>query len=155
MGSFLQLVAVYSDLPYEKYVWKSVQMMENCQSCYACSLKCPTGAIPSDRFLLYAERCIVFHNEKKGNIPFPTWIDRSWHNCLVGCLLCQTICPMNKEVVQWTEGRAEFSEEETNQLLHEATRSQLSSVTIEKLSKLDLLEYLDHLPRNLGVFFQK
>ena len=152
MGSFLQLVAVYSDLPCRKDSWREVQMMKRCQNCHACLLKCPTGAIPPDRFLLRAERCIVFHNEKKGNIPFPAWMDPSWHNCLVGCLHCQKICPENKDFLQWVEGREEFSEKETALLLQGVALDQLSAATIRKLKKLDLIENLDSLPRNLGVF---
>jgi epoxyqueuosine reductase len=63
MGSFLQIVAVYSDMPCVKETWQKVQMMERCQDCCACRLQCPTNAISSDRFLLHAERCLVFHNE--------------------------------------------------------------------------------------------
>ncbi len=155
MGSFLQLVAVYSNLPCRKDNWQEVQMMERCQNCNACRLNCPTGAIPFDRFLLRAERCIVFHNEKKGSIPFPEWINPSWHNCLVGCLHCQTICPENKDFLQWIEGREEFSEEETNLLLQGVPLDQLPAETVRKLKKLDLIEYIDSLPRNLGVFFRK
>ncbi len=155
MGSFLQLVAVYSDLPCQKDSWQEIRMMKSCQSCNACRLKCPTEAISSDRFLLHAERCIVFHNEKKGNIPFPEWMDPSWHNCLVGCLHCQKICPENKDFLQWIEGREEFSEEETALLLQGVALDQLPTATARKLKKLDLIEYLDSLPRNLGVFFGK
>ena len=155
MGSFLQLVAVYSDLPCPKDSWREVRMMERCQNCHACQLKCPTGAIPSDRFLLRAERCIVFHNEKKGNIPFPTWMGPSWHNCLVGCLHCQKVCPENKDFLQWIEGREEFSEEETALLLQGVTLDHLPTATVRKLKKLGLITYIDSLPRNLGVFFRK
>jgi epoxyqueuosine reductase len=124
-------------------------------SCHACRLKCPTGAIPSDRFLLQAERCIVFHNERKGDIPFPEWMDPSWHNCLVGRLHCQKICPENKDFLQWIEEREEFSEEETALLLKGVALDQLPAATVRKLKKLDLIEYLNSLPRNLGVFFRK
>jgi len=155
IGSFLQLVAVYSDLPCHKDRWREAKMMERCQNCNACRLKCPTGAIPFDRFLLRAERCIVFHNEKKGNIPFPVWMDSSWHHCLVGCLYCQKICPENKDLLLWIEEREYFSEEETALLLHGAALDQLPAETVRKLKRLDLIEYLDSLPRNLGVFFTK
>ncbi len=155
MGSFLQLVAVYSDLPCKKDDWREAQMMKRCQDCHACRLKCPTGAIPNDRFLLRGERCIVFHNERKGDIPFPEWMDPSWHNCLVGCLHCQKICPENKDFLQWIEGREEFSEEETTLLLQGVGLDQLPAATVRKLKKLDLIEYLNNLPRNLGVFFRK
>jgi epoxyqueuosine reductase len=93
MGSFFQLVAVCSDLPCREDSWREARMMKKCENCQACRQSCPTGAISSDRFLLHAERCIVFHNEKKGDVPFPGWIDPSWHNCLYGCLHCQRVCP--------------------------------------------------------------
>jgi epoxyqueuosine reductase len=155
MGSFLQLVAVYSDLPCHKDNWQEAMMMESCQNCHACRQSCPTGAIPSDRFLLRAERCIVFHNEKKGDIPFPAWINPSWHKCLIGCMHCQKACPQNKSFLQWIEGKEEFSEEETELLLKGAPRDQLPAATMKKLKHLDLLEDVDILPRNLSVFFKR
>jgi len=155
MGSFLQLVAVYSDLPSQKDNWREAQMMKRCRNCYACRQNCPTGAIPSDRFLLRAERCIVFHNERPGDIPFPAWMDPTWHNCLIGCLHCQRVCPENKAFLQWFEGKEKFSEKETSLLLEGATRDRLPAATVRKLERLDLIESLDILPRNLGVFFRK
>ena len=155
MGSFLQLVAVYSDLPCKKDNWRESQMMERCQDCHACRLNCPSGAIPSDRFLLRAERCIVFYNEKERDVPFPDWMDPSWHNCVVGCFHCQRVCPENKDFMQWIEGKEEFSQEEMALLLEGASLDKLPASTIKKLKKLDLIEYLDVLPRNLGVFFGK
>ena len=155
MGSYLQLVAVYSDVPCQKDSWQEAQMMKRCQNCHACRLRCPTGAIPHDRFLLRAERCVVFHNEKPGDVPFPAWIDPSWHNCLVGCLHCQKICPENKDLLQWIEGREEFSEEETTLLLQGEALDQLPAATVRKLKKLDLIEHRESLPRNLGVFFRR
>ena len=155
MGSFLQLVAVYSNMPCSNDRWQEAKVMESCQSCQLCSQACPTGAIPSDRFLLRAERCIVYHNEKEGSVPFPDWMKRSWHNCLVGCLRCQWTCPLNKGLLQWIDEREEFSEEETELLLEGATRDRLSAETIRKLEHLDLMDYLGNLPRNLGVFFGK
>ncbi len=152
MGSFLQLVGVYSDLPCKNDSWQEVKMMEKCQKCQACRLNCPTGAIPSDRFLLRAERCIVFHNERAGNIPFPEWMDNSWHNCLVGCLHCQRACPENRDFLQWIEEKEEFSEEETALIMQKTALDQLPTATAEKLRRLDLIEYLDNLPRNLAVF---
>jgi epoxyqueuosine reductase len=155
MGSFLQLVAFYSDLPCQKDDWQEAQMMKSCQNCYACRQNCPTGAIPNDRFLLRAERCIVFHNEKEGDIPFPVWIDLSSHNCLVGCMHCQRVCPQNRKFLQWIEEKEEFSQEETVLLLEGVSRDRLPAETVRKLEYLDLIEDIDTLPRNLGVFFGK
>jgi epoxyqueuosine reductase len=153
MGSYLQLAAVYSDIPCQNDSWQEPSMMAACKSCERCREACPTGAIPSDRFLLYAERCIVFHNERPGNIPFPSWMARSWHNCIVGCLHCQRACPIDKNFVQWTGKREEFSEQETNLILKGITAEELPEETISKLKHLSLDGYLGMLPRNLGVFF--
>ncbi|MCJ7498151.1 MAG: hypothetical protein MUO78_08475, partial [candidate division Zixibacteria bacterium] len=117
MGSFHRLMAFYSDLPCYEDAWQEEQTMETCESCSACFNNCPVGAISSRRFLLHAERCITFHNEKPVNIPFPEWIDPSWHHCPVGCMQCQSICPENADIMPWIEPGAEFSEDETMLLL--------------------------------------
>lgn len=153
MGSFLQLVAIYSDMPCQKDGWREARMMDRCLNCHACLKGCPTGAIPSDRFLLHAEKCIVFHNERKAGIAFPAWMDPSWHNCLEGCLLCQKVCPENRGLLQWIEGTEEFTQEETELLLGGVTRDQLPAATARKLEHLDLIDDLAILPRNIGVFF--
>ena len=77
LGSFFQLVAVYSDMPCEEDSWQEATMMKSCEECDLCRRACPTGAIPSDRFLLRAERCITYHNEKNGNVLFPK-VDRGF-----------------------------------------------------------------------------
>jgi epoxyqueuosine reductase len=56
MGSFFRLVAFYSDLPYSEDNWREFKIMERCETCTVCQKMCPTGAIPSDRILLRAER---------------------------------------------------------------------------------------------------
>jgi epoxyqueuosine reductase len=155
MGSYLQLVAVYSDMPCQEDSWQEPTMMAACESCELCRKACPTQAIPSDRFLLRAERCIVFHNEKPGDIPFPTWMKTSWHNCVVGCLRCQRVCPLNKEFIRLVGGREEFSDEETSLFLDGVDAEKLPVETLDKLKRLSLDEYYGELPRNLGVFFKK
>jgi epoxyqueuosine reductase len=170
MGSFYGLVVVYSDLPAQEDHWREPQVMESCRNCSACLRHCPVGAIPSatpslrsglrlrtgtsERFLLRAERCITFHNEKPGDVPFPAWIDPSWHNCLIGCLHCQRVCPQNKEFLHWVEERVEFSQEETALLLQGVALDQLPPATAKKLEQSDVIELLDVLPRNLGVLLK-
>ena len=154
MGSFLELVGLYSDLPCHDDTWQEARMMEACRKCRACLNHCPTGAITEERFLLRAERCLSFHNEKPSDIPFASWINPSWHNCLVGCMLCQRACPEDKKFWSWTEGEEEFSEEETDLLLKGGPRDKLAKETIDKLERLDILDDLGLLPRNLGVFLR-
>jgi epoxyqueuosine reductase len=154
-GSFLQLVAVYSDLRCEEDVWREPVMMESCEGCELCRRACPTGAISSDRFLLRGERCIVFHNEKRGDVPFPDWMAASWHNCVIGCMYCQRVCPVNKDFIRWVGEEEEFSEEETALLLQGVPQEKLSATTLRKLEHLSLVDYFNCLPRNLRVFFSK
>lgn len=155
MGSFHRLTTLYSDFPTEEDNWQDLLMMEMCKECSACIRKCPTGAIPTDRFLLRAERCLTFHNEHPREVPFPKWIDPKWHNCLVGCLHCQKVCPANKKVINWTEQGPEFSEEETKLILNVKDIDQLPVETKEKIEKYDLLNYYEVLPRNLSVLLKK
>jgi epoxyqueuosine reductase len=155
MGSFIRLAAFYSDLPCEEDIWREPQMMDACQRCSACINKCPTGAIPQDRFLLRAERCITYHNEKPGHVPFPAWLDPAWHNCLVGCMTCQRICPKNKDFLHKVEDGATFSQEETAILLKGVAFDQLPDAMMEKLVRFDLVEFLDIFPRNLSVYLER
>lgn len=154
MGSFLRLVAFYSNLPCEEDNWQESQMLERCKKCSACLLKCPTNAITSERFLLRGELCITYLNERAGHIPFPSWLDPSWHNCLVGCLYCQKVCPENKDFLNWVDQGAEFSEEETAVLLEGMPLDQFPASLLQKLGKYGLTDYADIMPRNLGVFLK-
>ena len=153
MGSFYRLVAFYSDLPCWEDNWGELVMMERCEKCTACQKVCPTGAISSDRFLLRAERCLTFHNE--GNAEFPQWLESSWHHCLVGCLYCQKICPVDKDFLNKIEEGPTFSQQETASLFQNRSGPRITEETIAKLEKLDLIEYLDILGRNLKVLMNK
>lgn len=152
MGSFHRLAVFYSDLPCPQDDWQELQAMEGCQSCSACLRGCPTGAVTAGRFLLHAERCLTFHNEQASDVPFPSWIDPAWHNCLVGCMYCQKVCPENREFWTWVEAGAEFSEEETALLWQGIPLDQLPAATVQKLEQSDLVYLHEVLSRNLGVF---
>lgn len=151
MGSFFRLTAFYSDFPYDDVVWSEFQMMERCHHCSACLNTCPTRAISSKRFLLHAERCLTFHNE--GKRAFPSWLNPSWHECLVGCLRCQVICPENKDFGDWIESKTAFSEAETTLLLDLLPMDKLPAKTEKKLKELYMMEYLEILPRNMRAVF--
>jgi epoxyqueuosine reductase len=156
MGSFHRLTAFFSDLPcQEEYGWQALRMLDRCSECGICTRLCPSGAIGSDRFLLHAERCIVFHNEKPSSVPFPAWMDRSWHNCLVGCLLCQKACPENKPYARSFEYGAEFTEEETALLMSGTTLEQMPAVLADKIKQCDLAGLLDVMPRNLRALLER
>jgi len=148
VGSFLQLCAYYSDLPCGEDSWQKPAMMKRCQSCTACTRICPTSAISPDRFLLRAERCITFHNER--TCPLPGWLGSGWHDSLIGCMLCQRVCPANREVKNRIVDRARFSEEETAQLLRPDAEHPLRPETLARWKELGLSEDFGLLMRNLS-----
>jgi epoxyqueuosine reductase len=154
LGSFHRLVVFCSDLPCEQDEWGELRMMERCEHCQACVRSCPTGAIVQERFMLRAERCITFWNEKPGQVDFPEWMEPSWHNCLVGCMHCQRICPENMGRLSRYEEDVEFSAEETAVLLGGIPLAELPGMLVEKLERWDLLDLLDILPRNLKVLLE-
>ncbi|MHA1987532.1 MAG: 4Fe-4S double cluster binding domain-containing protein [Promethearchaeota archaeon] len=153
LGSFYRLTTFYSDFPTNQDNWQEIRMMDLCKECSACVRKCPTGAIQTDRFLLHTERCLTHHNEQPGSTPFPDWIDPSWHNCLVGCLYCQKVCPANKKVNDWIDQGPEFTEIETKILLEGKKSDQLPHELKKKIEDFDLDSYLDLFPRNLNSLF--
>lgn len=155
LGSYHRLAIFWSDMPCEEDNWRNVAVMDGCENCNACVDACPTEAIDSERFLLHAERCIVFLNEKPGDVPFPAWLDPSAHNCLVGCMICQHVCPEDREFIEWIEDEVEFSEDETDLIIAGTPAGELPEPLLWKLEASDLLELLDFLPRNLKALIAK
>jgi epoxyqueuosine reductase len=153
MGSFIQLVAFFSDLPCPEDDWHEPVMLERCQKCKACVNNCPTAAIPTDRFLLHAERCLVYFNERPPELPFPEWVPGNAHNSLIGCMTCQKVCPENKAFLDCFADEVAFSHEETTSLLNGFGIDQLLPETVQKLERIDMLSDLQLIPRNLGVLF--
>jgi epoxyqueuosine reductase len=149
LGSFFRLAAFFSDLPCAEDFWTEPRRLEACNNCRICRLACPTGAIAEERFLLHAERCLTYWNEKPATISFPDWLAGGWHNCLVGCQRCQTVCPENRIVLDRVEDGGRFTEQETMLLLEHLPQAELPSSLVEKLESWDLLELEDILPRNL------
>jgi epoxyqueuosine reductase len=150
MGSFLQLVGCFTDLPGADDPWQESRMLERCNSCRICMHRCPTEAITHERILLHAERCLTYHNEKNTEIPFPDWINPSWHNCLIGCMHCQQFCPENESVLTWIEEISEFSEDETALLMDYTQINRLPAELMAKLQSLGLSD-IQAFPRNLAI----
>lgn len=151
MGSFTRLAAFYTDWECDVDNWQEPAVMASCEHCTACLNSCSSGAISSDRFLLHGEYCITHLNEFSGD--FPKWVDKSWHNSLVGCMSCQLCCPANKAVISTEEG-LHFNEDETELLLGGIPEQELSGDLKLKLDKLCITDYYDVLPRNLRVLVE-
>jgi epoxyqueuosine reductase len=147
MGSYHRLMAFYSDYPAVDDFWQTAKLMKSCAKCRACLRNCPTGAISTERFLLHAERCLTFLNEKPGD--FPAWVNPAGHNTLVGCLTCQDICPENSPFGKRIEFGEEFSEEETLLLMQGDRPKNLPPSIRKRLQNVGLMEYVELLPRNI------
>lgn len=153
MGSFYRPVVYISTFPCLADSWEKATVLESCQTCNACLKACPTSAISSDRFQLYAERCLTFFNESTRD--FPDWLSPAWHNSLVGCMICQKVCPANKGVVRWKETAATFDSEETDLILNGVSAERLPCKTLEKLNRLNMMEYYNVLGRNLRFLIEQ
>jgi len=153
MGTFHQLVGCYSDFPCAQDQWPGPTMLPRCEKCRACAQVCPTGAISSERFLLHAERCLTFHNERERE--FPAWIDPSSHHVLIGCMQCQRSCPENKPFLSWVVEGVQFAEDETRLLLQAPAIDQLPGETAAKVSSLGLTAGWDILSRNLAAVLER
>jgi epoxyqueuosine reductase len=152
-GSFVRLGAYFSDLPVEEDYWRDPVCMLRCEGCSTCLNACPTDAIDSDRFLLHAERCITFWNEKPADVEFPDWLKPEMHNCLVGCMHCQFICPENLPYANLVNEGPVFSETETDWLISGKPLEDLPLTLREKLRESGLGDYYD--PRNFRVLIER
>jgi len=153
LGSFHRPVLFISDFPCFEDSWGKATVMELCETCSACLKACPTNAIGSDRFQLHAERCLTFHNERSND--FPDWLSPDWHNCLVGCMICQKACPADKGFIGWIEEGPTFNHEETALLLAGTPEADFPRNTLDKLNKFGMLEYLNVIGRNLDALLKK
>ena len=153
LGSFYRLVAFISDLPCREDSWGELQTLKDCSECDACAKACPGGAIGADRFLLHAERCLTFHNERQAD--FPAWLNPAWHHCLVGCMVCQKVCPANQNFRKLAVEGPVFSETETAAILRGTSRDEFPQGAVQKLEALDIIGYAEVLGRNLDVLVKK
>jgi epoxyqueuosine reductase len=147
-GSFFRLQAFFADISCDGDNWQELMMMDRCSQCTACIRNCPAKVITEERFLINAERCITFFNE--GESEFPAWIDPAWHNCLIGCMKCQDVCPENKDFIKWMSDAAKFKEEETWLIIEGAPKEQLPGEVIKKLETIYMLKDYNLLQRNLA-----
>jgi epoxyqueuosine reductase len=153
MGSFHRLIAFYTDYPSEEDNWQEAGMMKTCENCALCREACPTGCIPSDRFLIHAENCLTYFNENEFDLP--KWLQSDWHNSLIGCMICQSACPVNKPYLNKVDAGPDFSEAETELILDMTKVEKLSTETKIKLDRMVHDEIYPVMGRNLRMLVEK
>ncbi len=151
-GSFFCLATFFSDIKCDYENWHEKKELEGCRECNICMENCPTGAITARHFLIQAENCLTFFNEKPGE--FPEWVTPGAHNCLVGCMKCQIVCPHNRPFTKWIENAEEFTREETDIILNNAPVEKMPSAVIDKINCLGLEDYAGVLSRNIKALLE-
>jgi epoxyqueuosine reductase len=82
-------------------------MADHCGKCRKCIEACPTGAILEELRAVDSNKCIPYWNiEHRGAIP--EVISSKMGNRLLGCDICQEICPWNSHSLK--KSRAEIGE---------------------------------------------
>ena len=152
-GSFQRLSGFYTDVEAPEGPWVEKRALPKCSKCKACLKACPTKAITEDRFLIRAERCLTCMNERKSKHPFPSWVKPEWHNALVGCMICQRVCPCDREFLDSIEDGPSFTEEETDFILKGKYAGKKAAATQRKLNVVGV--EMSVLPRNLKVLLSK
>ncbi len=149
LGSLVRLdvFCTDADLGAEEHKTKASQLMSCCPPCRNCHHVCPTGCIPHAGTVIDATRCLTYLNEWEGE--WPDWLDHRAHNSLVGCTLCQELCPANRYYLRKQRVVAEFDREETEIIHRNLPTEQLPEHVRLKLRELDLEGYSTVLGRNL------
>ncbi len=133
MGSFSALYAYFTDANLEESPLGTLKLMEACRHCTLCFETCPNGCISEDNAMIDVDRCITLYNEAEG--VFPEWIKPEAHNALIGCILCQKLCPENAKVMKEARVLEEITEEETEAILAETAEGELMERVSQKLSR--------------------
>ncbi|UCG45457.1 MAG: epoxyqueuosine reductase [Candidatus Bathyarchaeota archaeon] len=152
MGSLLRLAAYFTNCKLEDS-WDNIRLMEICQSCKACKISCPTHCMTEENFVIDAGRCISLYNEVEGR--FPEWISPKAHNALMGCMICQSVCPANREVLALHKRLDDITEEETSRILKGERDQALLNSLAKKLGSIYPIrspESFQILARNLRAF---
>lgn len=80
-------------------------MADHCGKCRKCLDACPTGAILEDLRAVDSRKCLSYWNiEHRG--PIPTEFHRPMGEWLLGCDICQEVCPWTSHSLR--RGRAEI-----------------------------------------------
>jgi len=152
MGSFFRLAAFFTDAPPGNTFWEDKHLVSSvCRDCGVCVDACPTGCISHEVYDV--SRCLSLLSKEPSD--FPEWVKKKWHNSLIGCRVCQLVCPMNRSVFERSAAGAEFSEAESEAILSGVAFESLSLTTQEKLRYFHLAPFYPILPRNLRLLLEK
>jgi epoxyqueuosine reductase len=145
-GSFLTVDTFLTDIETDERLPDEFILMDECRDCMKCINACPTKAIKENRFIIDAEKCITFMNENTD--PIPDDMRKSIHNCWVGCMNCQIVCPKNENVKNIKNDPVKFTSDETEFIINNENEKFPENI-LNKLKILGIFEYSEALTRNL------
>ncbi len=115
MGSYNLLYAFLTDYPFPEDNWTQLNILGRCQRCDRCTRGCPTACFSPWNFPFDIDKCVTLYNERQG--AFPSWMMRSSHTALMGCMRCQDTCPEDGGFAQISAMLDDVSEDETRKIL--------------------------------------
>ena len=155
MGSYNLLYAFLTDHQFPDVGWTELYVVEHCRRCDHCDRICPTGCILRSDFVINIDRCLTLYNENPGT--FPAWLPRDVHHALMGCIKCQSPCPVNRGIAELYGTLEEVSEEETRKILKGMPDEPLLKSLQRKLRQFPGAESRERFPvltRNLGALMR-
>ena len=152
MGSYNLLYAFLTDEPFPETGMAPLEVLERCRRCDHCDRICPTACILRSNFIIDVDKCLTLYNENPG--AFPNWLPASSHHALMGCMKCQSPCPVNGGIAELYGTLEDISEEETRKILNGAPDDALLKALQRKLRNFRAAQSKQLFPvltRNLGV----
>ncbi len=136
----------------DDYPILDIKLMDACKNCNKCINNCPSNALSMENGFVNISRCITHYNENSEEIP--NWLPKNWHNSLVGCLRCQSVCPLNRQALKDTKELVEFNAEETKMILDKVAEEDMPDSLVDKLRTIYILCEYDLLERNLRLLIR-
>jgi epoxyqueuosine reductase len=152
MGSYNLLYAFVTDYQFPDDGWTQLEVLDRCRRCDHCDRICPTGSILRSNFVIDIDKCVTLYNENPGE--FPNWLPASAHHALMGCLKCQSPCPVNGGIADLYGTLEDISEEETRKILKGTPDDPLLTALQRKLRNFRAAQSKQAFPvltRNLSV----
>lgn len=105
-GTRYSVSAILAQIPDVQYTPARKPTEVKCEQCHACEKICPSGAIGSNGYDF--RKCARAY---MGGDPMEPWVMDAM-TCILGCELCQKICPYNMGIESITEMPEAFRLEE-------------------------------------------